>query len=232
MTSVLDRARRPRRTKFPITREAALDVQNRVVRLTAGREGGPLRINWKALDDGEIRDLADLVYEASSLTGRKLKRFEAILERASGLDAGTFERERADRAFRVKAAELARRVARLKITPQQERSLLAAIFQQADERALHAHHAGVLVLLLASFQAGRALAPGAEITVDADGERVLRYNRRLGFLGRAAGEAGTPDRILRQLVANQWLTVNRAGGQDELRLGPRAKRTLAEGGTR
>ena len=217
--------RRPRR---PLTREALVGAADSIVRLTSGREGGSLRADWRRLDDDERADLVALVPSALSLTGREAKKFERLLERAAGLEPGTFDRERKDSEAASKLAELARRARARPVTSEQEAGLLREILTQVSrDRALHVRHVGGLVILLASFATGEnPLGTDAHFE-SIENEQVLIFDAKFGPFGRSGGgEVGDGWKVLQHLEKNGWLRLSRSGPRVELRLGARSKRVL------
>lgn len=220
--------RRPRRR---IEREHLLAADDQLARLTAHRDGGRLRIDWKKLGDDERHDMLEWLPQARSLTGRPLARFEKLLERGCSLPADTFAAERKDAETAAKLAALAARARARPVSREAETSFFAEVAGQAARGALHTKHIGALTYLLASFADGSdPVGTSAHFETDADGTPVLVFPAGHGPFGRAGGgDLGDGWKLLQHLERNAWIRLDRSGPRVELRLGIRAKRVLATG---
>lgn len=196
-----------------------------------------VRIEPGGLDPAEQNQLVTLARKAESegggidraaLTSRERKTFDGLLEGAAGLEPGTFAKQRKDAEALAQIEQLAVEARARPLSRKQEQSLLVELHQQMAAGCLRLEHVGTLVAILAQMQRAAPFAPGSRIERDGD-HVVLVFNETYGMLGQADanGRGGNRKRVLRQLEANAWITVERIGGPEvAIRLGRRALRVL------
>jgi hypothetical protein len=158
-------------------------------------------------------------------------RFEHRIATAAGLEPGHFQTEREWHMLRV---ELARQNAEARRHRQMLRDETVDFLGVVHGHLLSGHlrfeHLGILVSLLAAFQAGETLgAPGQSFS-GKGADLCLTFNTHYGLLGRVDpnGRAGNWQARLDHLIRTGWFTLERPGGPElRLRLGRRAVRAMA-----
>jgi hypothetical protein len=195
----------------------------------------PVRVD--RLDGDDQRALRDLVRRASTETGgrnlrqldkRELARFEALVERAGGLEAGELKRRRQEEETARKIVALGRRAAR----PAQPRggeeiALLTLMHQHVRDGFLTLDGVAVLVFVLGQILAAEAISPGARIEGTGD-TLVLVLDANVGL-----GQDFDPDAAITRwkpaldhAALNGWLRLDKRGRHWSVSLGPRTVEVL------
>lgn len=213
-------------------------VKNQITVVTSGYGDGygGLRVDWDELSADERRELVALTQEADdedgfSLTrlGRKLRRWEALVEKATGAD-GLFSESREWAEIKRQVAELHRETARLPISRKEEKGLLAELGEQVRGGYLHGDHVALLALLLVAFESGLPLGRGRFEGSGANA--VLAIDANMGLISEAMDDNGVFVRwrqILEHLERNAWVAVERNGPAWRIRLATRAKGAMSVG---
>ena len=209
-----------------------------------------LRPDFGRLTDEEGRRLLELVKKAATseesqpgaaafnpdrLAKRDRARLEALVERAAGVEAGTFERERQAKAARAEVEKVWREGLVNNPTREAEGRFFKEVRRQLthpDGTCLTADHLAVLTGVLAIiFSASPPRSSTATVEQDAEtGETVLFWPRNHSLFGVADGRElpGRTLPLLLHLAANGWLHVVE-GSTLRISLGARARRVFGKG---
>jgi hypothetical protein len=167
------------------------------------------------------------------LSKREKGRLEELLARAGGLPPDHFAQERRQAALRRKMAELGAEAKRLAtLDRRQEADFFRVMHRQLESGHLWLPHVAWLTFVVAQFQAGKGLAPGACIEGDGDAMRLV-YDGQLGMLGNCdqEGRLGSPS-LVAWLTENGWLVDDARGRTRRIGLGPKTIKALRGGVTR
>lgn len=206
--------------RFGPPREDLIYVRDVVARMTAGHDGGSLRIDFAKLNENERDKLLSLTNEMTEGPGTSIERlgkrdrsaWEKLVEKACGRE-GCFAKLREQATFRAEMAKIEQSVRKppRRVRYEQEGSirLPRKLFEQFDRKgknpAVAVPTAGMLVLVLACLENGVALSPNSRLEGDGD-DTTLVIDKRLG-LGERFGPPMDWPRRLDRLAKLGWLRV-------------------------
>lgn len=224
-----------RRRSRPI-REALTGVKDAIARGTSVWENGPVRIDWKKLDDEQATELVRLTDKAATGMGFNLDKlskgereaWERVVEVGGNLGAGWFARTRKAERTRAEIQRLTREAQR-PVQPQvrdQER-ILRLLHAHVRDGVLHLDRVALFVHVLGQLLASEPLGPRS--TIEGAGDTAtLVLDRRYGF-GYAHdphGQLARWEEALKQLARVGYLETQQSGQTLRVRLGPLALRAL------
>jgi hypothetical protein len=220
-----------KRQQWPIGREEVRWALIEIARFTG------LKVNADLLDEDERRALHALVRQATEGGGfgieerlgrRQRTKFEKLVEKAAGLEPGTFQKERDSAALRARAAALATEARRPPRRPRWEEQGAVVLkrqwaFEWVRDGVLFVDHLGLLTLLIAQFENGESLSrhvvfegSGDSATLVVDGRWGL-VPEHLDPEGRFTGWR----KLLDHLAVNHFVEVESQGPKLRIRRGTR-----------
>ncbi len=196
----------------------------------------PLRLDWSRLDPSEQWRLCDLAegcwggdrLDLSRLAKSERRDLERLVERAAGIAGGYFDSLRDTERIAALAAEERAQAARRPFPRKAEPGLLAEIAAQLQKGVLRADGVAALMVILAQFQTGVALAPRGYFA-EFDGESWLVVNPQYGFAGATdpRGTLAAWQKQVEHLHRNGWIVLDARGGSEwRIKLGPRTLRLI------